>query len=130
MSWSLAGKHCAAVGAGRCCGPAVDEAGCGSSHGGTSVGGHFVGGDFVGGHFGGVEVEGGEVGDGDFGDGEADVAVGADVDGGSLTATSAEGRMDFGRCSPEIQSLYRCSGERAFNGFLTVPSIVYAGSQL
>ena len=125
MSWSLAGKHCAAVDAGRHCGPAGDEAGCGSSHGGTSVGG-----DFVGGHFGGVEVEGGEVGDGDVEGGEADVAVGAEVDGGSLTATSAEGRMDFGRCSPEIQSLYRCSGERAFNGFLTVPSIVYAGSQL
>ena len=123
MSWSLAGKHCAAVDAGRHCGPAGDEAGCGSSHGGTSVGG-----DFVGGHFGGVEVEGGEVGDGDVEGGEADVAVGAEVDGGSLTATSAEGRMDFGRCSPEIQSLYRCSGERAFNGFLTVPSIVYAGS--
>ena len=125
MSWSLAGKHCAAVDAGRHCGPAGDGAGCGSSHGGTSVGG-----DFVGGHFGGVEVEGGEVGDGDVEGGEADVAVGAEVDGGSLTATSAEGRMDFGRCSPEIQSLYRCSGERAFNGFLTVPSIVYAGSQL
>ena len=125
MSWSLAGKHCAAVDAGSHCGPAGDEAGCGSSHGEMSVGGHFVGG-----HFGGVEVEGGEVGDGDFGGGEADVAVGAEVDGGSLTATSAEGRMDFGRCSPEIQSLYRCSGERAFNGFLTVPSIVYAGSQL
>ena len=116
MSWSLAGKHCAAVDAGRCCGPAGDEAGCGSSHGGTSVGGHFVG---CGG-FGGVEVEGGE----------ADVAVGAGVAGGSLTATSAEGRMDFGRCSPEIQSLYQCSGQRALNGFLTVPSIVYAGSQL
>ena len=115
MSLSLAGKHCAAVDAGRSCGPAVDEAGCGSFHGGTSVGGDFVGGDF-----GGVEVEGGE----------ADVAVGAGVAGGSLTATSAEGRMDFGRCSPEIQSLYRCSGQRALNGFLTVPSIVYAGSQL
>ena len=115
MSWSLAGKHCAAVDAGRCCGPAVDEAGCGSSHGGTSVGGDFGGGD----------VEGG-----DFVGGEADVAVGAGVAGGSLTATSAEGRMDFGRCSPEIQSLYRCSGQRALNGFLTVPSIVYAGSQL
>ena len=105
MSLSLAGKHCAAVDAGRCCGPAAGEAGCGSSHGGTSVGG-------------------------DFGGGETDVAVGAGVAGGSLTATSAEGRMDFGRCSPEIQSLYRCSGQRALNGFLTVPSIVYAGSQL
>ena len=105
MSLFLAGKHCAAVDAGRCCGPAAGEAGCGSSHGGTSVGG-------------------------DFGGGETDVAVGAGVAGGSLTATSAEGRMDFGRCSPEIQSLYRCSGQRALNGFLTVPSIVYAGSQL
>ena len=91
MSLSLAGKHCAAVDEGRSCGPAADEAGCGSSHGGT-----FVGGDFGGGDFGGVEVEGGE----------ADVAVGAGVAGGSLTATSAEGRMDFGRCSPEIQPLY------------------------
>ena len=125
MSWSLAGKHCAALDAGRHCGPAGDEAGCGSSHGETSVGGHFVGG-----YFEGVEVEGGEVGDGDFGGGEADVAVGAEGAGGSLPATSAEGRVAFGRCSPEIQSLYRCSGERAFNSFLTVPSIVYAGSQL
>ena len=115
MSLFLAGKHCAAVDARRSCGPAADEAGCGSSHGGTSVGGDFGGGDFV-----GVEVEGGE----------ADVAVGAGVAGGSLTATSAEGRMDFGRCSPEIQSLYRCSGQRALNGFLTIPSVVYAGSQL
>jgi len=90
MSLSLAGKHCAAVDAGRSCGPAADEAGCGSSHGGTSVGGDFGGGDFV-----GVEVEGGE-----FVGGEADVAVGAGVAGGSLTATSAEGRRDFGRCSP------------------------------
>ena len=110
MSLSLAGKHCAAVDAQRSCGPAADEAGCGSFHGGTSVGGDFGGGD----------VEGGE----------ADVAVGAGVAGGSLTATSAEGRMDFGRCSPEIQSLYRCSGQRALNGFLTIPSVVYAGSQL
>ena len=110
MSLFLAGKHCAAVDAGRCCGPAAGEVGCGSFHGGTSVGGDFGGGD----------VEGGE----------ADVAVGAGVAGGSLTATSAEGRMDFGRCSPEIQSSYRCSGQRALNGFLTVPSIVYAGSQL
>ena len=116
MSWSLAGKHCAAVDAGRRCGPAGDGAGCGSSHGGTSVGGHFGG---CGG-FGGVEVEGGE----------AVVDVGAGVAGGSLTATSAEGRKDFGRCSPEIQSLHRCSGQRALNGFLTVPSSVYAGSQL
>ena len=115
MSWFLAGKHCAAVGAGRHCGPAGDEVGCGSSHGGTSVGGGFGGcGDF-----GGVEVEGGE----------AVVDVGAGVAGGSLTATSAEGRKDFGRCSPEIQSLHRCSSQRALNGFLTVPSIVYAGSQ-
>ena len=120
MSLFLAGKHCAAVGAGRCCGPAAGEAGCGSSHGGTSVGGHSGGGDFVGVDFGGVEVEGGE----------AVVDVGAGVAGGSLTATSAEGRKDFGRCSPEIQSLYRCSGQRALNGFLTVRSIVYAGSQL
>ena len=115
MSLFLAGKHCAAVDAGRSCGPAAGEAGCGSFHGGTSVGGEFGG---------------GEVEDDEVVGGEADVAVGAGVAGGSLTATSAEGRMDFGRCSPEIQSSYRCSGQRALNGFLTVPSIVYAGSQL
>ena len=79
MSLSLVGKHCAAVDAGRSCGPAVDVAGFGLSHGGTSVGGDVEGGDFG----------GGDVEDGEVVGGEADVAVGAGVAGGSPTATSA-----------------------------------------